>query len=117
MKTFVTGATGLLGSNLVRALRAEGHSARALVRSKEKAERQLGDTGAELEAINVRGTLALAEAARVQGVKWLVDTSSSGTIGLKPDGSPGDEETPPAPLAKGNLYFKNKVLAAAALQG
>src|SRR5438477_234465 len=29
MKTFVTGATGLLGSNLVRALRAEGHSVRA----------------------------------------------------------------------------------------
>jgi dihydroflavonol-4-reductase len=157
MKTFVTGATGLLGSNLVRALRAEGHSARALVRSKEKGQRQLGDTGAELvvgdmenvpgfagaldgvdvvfhtaayfreyygsgnhwpklEAINVRGTLALAEAARAQGVKRLMDTSSSGTIGLKPDGSPGDEETPPAPLAKGNLYFKSKVLAAAQLQ-
>jgi dihydroflavonol-4-reductase len=48
MKMFVTGATGLLGSNLVRALRAEGHSVRALVRSKEKVQRQLGDTGAEL---------------------------------------------------------------------
>src|ERR1700682_777412 len=157
MKTFVTGATGLLGSNLVRALRAEGHSVRALVRSKEKAQRQLVDTGSELvmgdmenvpgfvgaldgvevvfhtaayfreyygagdhwpklEAINVRGTLALAEAARARGVKRLIDTSSSGTSGLKPDGSPGDEETPSAPLAKGNLYFKSKVLAGAELQ-
>jgi nucleoside-diphosphate-sugar epimerase len=157
MKMFVTGATGLLGSNLVRALRAEGHSVRALVRSKEKAQRQLGDTGAELvvgdmenvpgfaaalnavevvfhtaaysreyygagdhwpklEAINVRGTLALAEAARAQGVKRLIDTSSSGAIGLKSDGSPGDEETAPAPLAKRNLYFKSKVLAAGQLQ-
>src|SRR5229473_5460742 len=157
MKMFVTGATGLLGSNLVRALRAEGHSVRALVRSKEKAQRQLGDTGVglvvgdiedvpgfvdalggaevvfhtaayfreyyaagdhwpKLEAINIRGTLALAEAARARGVKRLVDTSSSGTIGLKPDGSPGDEETPPAPLAMGNLYFKSKVLAAEQLR-
>ena len=48
MKTFVTGATGLLGNNLVRALRAEGHSVRALVRSKEKAQRQLEGTGTEL---------------------------------------------------------------------
>jgi dihydroflavonol-4-reductase len=157
MKTFVTGATGLLGSNLVRALRGEGHSVRALVRSREKAQRQLGDAGAELvvgdlqnvpgfaaalrgvdvvfhtaayfreyygagdhwpklEAINVRGTLALAEAARAEGVQRLVDTSSSGTIGLKPDGSPGDEETPPAALAKGNLYFKSKVLVAGELR-
>lgn len=157
MKAFVTGATGLLGNNLVRALRAEGHSVRALVRSKEKAQRQLGDTGAELvvgdmesvpgfasalggvdalfhtaayfreyygagdhwpklEAINVRGTLELAEAARAQGVKRLIDTSSSGTIGLKPDGSPGDEKTPPAPVAERNLYFKSKVLVTRQLE-
>ncbi len=157
MKMFVTGATGLLGSNLVRALRAEGHSVRALVRSKEKAQRQLGDSGVELvvgdmenvpgfggalegvdvlfhtaayfreyygagnhwpklEAINVRGTLALAEAARAHRVRRMIDTSSSGTIGLKPDGSPGDEDTPPAPVAKGNLYFKSKVLVAGQLQ-
>jgi dihydroflavonol-4-reductase len=157
MKMFVTGAMGLLGSNLVRALRAEGHSVRALVRSKDKAQRQLGDTGAELvvgdmenvpgfvgalegvdvlfhtaayfreyygagnhwpklEAINVRGTLALAEAARARGVRRMIDTSSSGAIGLKPDGSPGDEKTPPSPLTKGNLYFKSKVVVAGQLQ-
>jgi len=151
MKAFVTGATGLLGNNLVRALRAEGHSVRALVRSTEKAQKYLGDADVEfvhgdmdnvaafakalagcdvlfhtaayfreyygagdhwpkLEAINVHGTLALAEAARTAGVKRMIDVSSAGTIGLQPDGSPGDESTPPAPIARDNLYFKSKVI-------
>lgn len=39
---FVTGATGLLGNNLVRALLEEGVRVRALVRSREKAEQQFG---------------------------------------------------------------------------
>src|SRR5918994_6485261 len=113
MKAFVTGATGLLGNNLVRALRAEGHDVRALVRSDTKARQLLGDTGAELvlgdmedvpgfaetlagcdvvfhtaayfreyyasgdhwpklKAINVHGTLALAEAAHTRGVRRLI---------------------------------------------
>ncbi len=153
MKAFVTGATGLLGNNLVRALVAEGHAVRALVRSETKARRLLGDTGADLiqgdmenvaafadamaghdvvfhtaayfreydgagdhwpklEAINVRGTLALAEAAHARGVRRLINTNSSGTIGLRPDGRPGDENTPPAPIAEENLYFKSKVVGA-----
>ena len=152
MKAFVTGATGLLGNNLVRALLAEGHPVRALVRSPEKAARLLADTGAEvvagdmedvaafapaldgcdvvfhtaayfreyygpgdhwpkLEKINVQGTLALAESARARGVRRLLDTGSSGIIGLKPGGEPGDESTPPAPVARTNLYFKSKVMA------
>ncbi len=37
MKAFVTGATGLLGTNLVRLLQSQGHAVRALVRSREKA--------------------------------------------------------------------------------
>jgi nucleoside-diphosphate-sugar epimerase len=45
---FVTGATGLLGSNLVRALRARDWQVRALVRSRTKADRQLDGTGAEI---------------------------------------------------------------------
>lgn len=157
MKAFVTGATGLLGNNLVRALRAEGHTVRALVRSEARGRELLGDTGAELvrgdmehvagfadalagcdvvfhtaayfreyygpgkhwpklEAINVRGTLALAEAAQARGVRRLVDTGSAGTIGAKPDGSPGDEDTPPAAIARRNLYFKSKLAAAAELR-
>jgi dihydroflavonol-4-reductase len=151
MKAFVTGGTGLLGNNLVRALRAEGHAVAALVRSEPKARKLLGGTGAKLvqgdmenvaafadeltgcdvvfhtaayfreyysagdhwpklEAINVHGTLALAEAARVRGVQRVVSTNSSGTIGFGPDGSPGNEDTPPAPIARDNLYFRSKIL-------
>lgn len=39
MRAFVTGATGLLGSNLVQALLDKGHDVRGLVRSKEKAQK------------------------------------------------------------------------------
>lgn len=42
MKAFVTGSTGLLGSNLVRLLLDQGHEVRALARSKGKAEKVLG---------------------------------------------------------------------------
>ncbi|MFT3771457.1 MAG: SDR family oxidoreductase [Minicystis sp.] len=45
---FVTGATGLLGSNLTRALAARGATVRALVRSREKARRLLGGLDVEL---------------------------------------------------------------------
>lgn len=38
---FVTGATGLLGNNLVRELVARGVSVKALVRSKAKGQQQL----------------------------------------------------------------------------
>jgi dihydroflavonol-4-reductase len=152
LKAFVTGATGLLGNNLVRALAAEGHGVRALVRSESKARRLLGDTPAEivqgdmddvaafaaaldgcdvvfhtaayfreyygagnhwprLEATNVRGTIALAEAAHARGVRRFVETNSSSTIGLRPDGSPGDEDTAPSPLVADNLYVRSKLLA------
>jgi len=43
MKAFVTGSTGLLGNNLVRLLVAHGYEVKALARSKEKADRLLGD--------------------------------------------------------------------------
>ncbi|WP_248751681.1 SDR family oxidoreductase [Pseudomonas sp. MWU15-20650] len=41
--TFVTGATGLLGNNLVRELVAHGYAVKALVRSKTKGEQQFKD--------------------------------------------------------------------------
>lgn len=55
-RAFVTGATGLLGSNLVRLLASRGVEVRALARSRAKAERQLGD-------------LASASASRVRIVE------------------------------------------------
>ena len=53
---------------------------------------QPGDHAEALAAVNVRGTLALMALADDAGVCTFVHTSSSGTIGSKPDGSPGDEE-------------------------
>ncbi|HMK72895.1 MAG TPA: SDR family oxidoreductase [Myxococcaceae bacterium] len=64
----------------------------------------------QLERVNVRGTLELAEAAREHGVRRLIDTSTSGIIGLQPGGDAGDESTPPAPVVRSNLYFKSKLL-------
>lgn len=48
MKAFVTGSTGLLGNNLVHLLLDQGYEVKALARSAEKAQRLLGDTGAEI---------------------------------------------------------------------
>lgn len=45
MKVFITGATGLLGNNLVRECLGRGWEVTALVRSEEKARRQFGDSG------------------------------------------------------------------------
>ena len=149
---FVTGATGLLGSNLVRELVARGLRVRGLVRSPEKAQRFLADAGDAfepvvgdmqrvadfaaklagcavvfhtaayfreyyqpgshedaLDAINIQGTLALMQAADEARVPCFVHTSSSGTIGRKPDGSPGDEDTPASAQQLKNGYFRSKV--------
>lgn len=157
MKAFVTGATGLLGNNLVKALVEEGYAVKALVRSREKAGKQLGNvqnvefvTGdianvsdfAEhlagcdvlfhtaayfreyarrgdpdnlLHKINVEATVELFKAADFANIKRGIFTSSSGTVGVKPDGSPGDETTPPAKIGWENKYFYSKVLAEKAL--
>jgi dihydroflavonol-4-reductase len=64
-----------------------------------------------LENINIKGSINILEAAEKQGVATAIYVSSSGTIGMKPDGSSGDENTPPSPYAENNLYFKSKVIA------
>jgi len=66
-----------------------------------------GDHSDAIELTNVRGTLELAQAAHAMGVGKMIYTSSAGIIGLEPDGSLGDERTPPWPGAARNLYFMN----------
>jgi len=70
-----------------------------------------GDHSNAIELTNIRGTLELAEAAHAMGVGKLIYTSSAGIIGLQPDGSPGDEQTPPWLGTTKNLYLKSKVRA------
>jgi nucleoside-diphosphate-sugar epimerase len=59
---FVTGATGLLGSNLVRLLLADGWRVRALVRSAGKARTQFGTRPLELVTGDMRDVGAFAPA-------------------------------------------------------
>ncbi|HLW03927.1 MAG TPA: SDR family oxidoreductase [Ktedonobacterales bacterium] len=156
MKAFVTGSTGLLGSNLVNALVAAGHEVKALARSREKAERLLpqahveivvgdmenipafapsmagsdvlfhtaayvrevfgpGNHWPKLEKINVQGTLELLTQAETHGVKTAIHTSSTGVLGIRSDGTPGDERTPPDNFVQGDPYTRSKLLAEQAI--
>jgi nucleoside-diphosphate-sugar epimerase len=76
MKTaFVTGATGLLGNNLVRELIAKGCHVKALVRSLEKGRRQFGSVeGVELIAGDMTDVAAFA--AHLQGCDVLFHTAA-----------------------------------------
>jgi dihydroflavonol-4-reductase len=64
--------------------------------------------GAEVMRTNMEGTANVVTAARGTGAR-LVHTSSVATIGIPPDGSPGDEETP---LTRGQTvgaYKRSKI--------
>lgn len=74
---FVTGATGLLGNNLTRALLAKGARVRALARSKDKAARQFAGLGGEALEI-VQGDLqdVASFADRLRGCDILIHTAA-----------------------------------------
>lgn len=74
---FVTGATGLLGNNLVRALLAQGASVRGLARSRAKADAQFRDLG-DVDLEIVVGDLgSVADfAPRLAGVDVLFHTAA-----------------------------------------
>lgn len=64
MHVFVTGATGLLGSNVVAALEADGHSVTGLVRSRTRAARLLTGCNAELVEGDLSDVAGFSEAMR-----------------------------------------------------
>jgi dihydroflavonol-4-reductase len=67
-----------------------------------------GDHSNAVNLTNVKGTLELSQAAYAMGVKRLIHTSSASIVGLQPDGSPGDEQTPAWPGIAKNLYLQSK---------
>ncbi len=77
---------------------------------------QPGSHWQALNEINIKGTLRLMAEADRRGVRRFVHVSSCAAVGVKPDGSPGDEETPPLPLQISNLYFRSKIQADAAIR-
>jgi dihydroflavonol-4-reductase len=60
---------------------------------------------------NVEGTRNILQAARQAGVEKIVYTSSVATMGIPPDGSPGDEQTPVGLAAMIGHYKRSKFLA------
>ena len=129
----VTGATGLVGNNVVRQFVDRGRPVRVLVRGAgpgvDRAfaglpvtrcagalddERSLAAAidGAgvvvhaaavvhcgwarleEMRRVNVEGTRLVARAARLTGAR-LIHVSSVDAVGLRSDGGPADEDTPP----------------------
>jgi dihydroflavonol-4-reductase len=71
---FVTGATGLLGNNLVQALVAKGVTVRALVRSRNKAEKQFPGLSIELVEGNIDDTQTFAK--RLAGADTVFHTAA-----------------------------------------
>lgn len=67
-----------------------------------------GEHARNIDRINVDATLESAQAASTRGVRKMIDTSSAGIIGVKADGSAGDERTPASPLVEKSLYLGSK---------
>ncbi len=148
MKTLITGATGFVGSAVLRQLIHAGHNVRALVRPGSDCRNIAGlpvemITGdltdcpsldravarcaalfhvagdyrlwvrnpREIYENNVTGTRNILLAAAHAGVKRIVYTSSVATLGLEPDGSPADEETPVSFDDMIGHYKRSKFLA------
>ena len=70
----VTGATGLLGSNLVLKLVENGVTVRALARSKEKAKKQFGSLGIEIVVGDINDPKTFVD--RLSGVDFVFHTAA-----------------------------------------
>ena len=150
MKALITGATGFVGSAVLRQLIKAGHSVRVLVRPKSNLQNLTGlpvETIAgdltdrasldramagcstlfhvaadyrlwvpkpqEIYETNVIGTRNIMLAAAHAGVARIVYTSSVATLGLTPDGSPADENTPVSLADMIGPYKRSKFMAEA----
>lgn len=148
MRTFVTGASGFLGSHVARVLAEQGADLRLLVRPTSnlknlegmKAETVTGDLRnpaslekamagcealfhvaadyrlwlrdpAEMYRSNVEGTRAILDAARKNGVRSVVYTSSVATIGFTGNGHPADEDSPVSLADMIGHYKRSKFMA------
>jgi dihydroflavonol-4-reductase len=74
-----------------------------------------GSAWPKLKQINIDGTIRLLTEAEQRSIKKVIYVSSSGVIGNRADGLPGDESTPHDAQVMENLYFKSKVLAEEAI--
>jgi len=150
VKTLITGATGFVGSAVLRKLIDAGYSVRALVRpnsdrrnlaglpvelctgdltDRASLDRALAGCAIlfhvaadyrlwipkprEIYEANVTGTQTIMLAAAHAGVTRIVYTSSVATLGLNPDGSPADENTPVSLADMVGHYKRSKFLAEA----
>ena len=159
----ITGATGLVGNNVVRQLVNRNDTVRVLVRPGQRPDpaadaRQAaggvfaalpvdmvsaglhdevamqkavdGATHvihsaamvhcgwrhlAEMRHVNVEGTRVVARAARRAGAR-LIHVSSVDAIGLRPDGVPADEETPPGGMLECPYVVTKREAEAAVLE-
>jgi dihydroflavonol-4-reductase len=148
VKTFITGATGFLGTHVARVLAEQGAGLRLLVRPTSNlknleglhAETATGDLRdaaslqkamsgcevvfhvaadyrlwvqdpAEMYRSNVEGTRAILEAARQNGVRSVVYTSSVATIGFTGNGHPADEDSPVTLADMIGHYKRSKFMA------
>ncbi len=156
MKALVTGATGFVGSHLVRTLNEAGHQARALHRASSKLdalagleyESALGDV-TDLDAlraasqgcdwvfhvaavadywradqahmldVNVEGTRRVLQAARENGVKRVIFTSSAAAVGFIKDRPASEKDAfnqPPERFPYGYSKALAEALALEAVQ-
>jgi dihydroflavonol-4-reductase len=108
MRAFVTGATGLLGSNIVQALLDQGQEVRGLVRSQEKAQRVF--PGAKIDFVTGDMSNVAGFASNLGGCDVLIHTAAY----FREYYQPGDHK---ATLEKINVQGTVDLLIAAEKQG
>ena len=138
MKVYVTGATGFVGSHVARELREQGAEVRGErvdLLDSAGLERVLDGCDAvvhvaalysysapesELQRVNVEGTRTILDAARANGVRRFLFTSTAGTCGPVPGAVATEEDEPPewelsVPYKRTKLESERLALAAGAV--